>query len=161
VARATVTNDRHAGSRDGPATDALRPVATPRAYIRRTLLEVSPADGEGPGILAPEAAGAVDVFRECGWDVVVLGGRDAPDSLGLDAGWRDSVEDRDPGAWLLTDDVADDRWARPLGLHTAFVGPHAEHQPAPARCDVEFRDLRTAALEILSTDVPAGRPMRG
>jgi hypothetical protein len=128
VARATVTNDRHAGSRDGPATDALRPVATPRAYIRRTLLEVSPADGEGPGILAPEAAGAVDVFRECGWDVVVLGGRDAPDSL---------------------------------GLHTAFVGPHAEHQPAPARCDVEFRDLRTAALEILSTDVPAGRPMRG
>lgn len=133
----------------------------PRAYIRRGLLVVSGAGTEGPGHIAPEAAGAVEAFRECGWDVIVVGGSSDIASTGLDAGWRDSVEERDPGAWLLTDEVADDRWARPLGLHTALVGPHAEHQSGPARCDVAFRDLLTAALEILSTDVPAARAAEG
>jgi hypothetical protein len=107
--------------------------------------------------MAPEAAGAIDAFRECGWEVVVVGGSSDVQAEGLDADWRGSVEERDPGAWLLTDEVADDRWARPLGLHTALIGPLAEHHSGPARCDVAFRDLRTAALEILSTDAPAGR----
>ena len=71
---------------------------------------------------------------------------------GLQVDWRPTLQDRDPGGWLLTDDVTDDHWARPLGLRTALVGPHDDHQPAPARCDVEFRDLRTATLEILSSD---------
>jgi hypothetical protein len=128
---------------------------TPRAYIRRELLVVSGVGGESSGHMAPEAAGAIDAFRECGWEVVVVGGSSDIQDTGLDADWRDSLEERDPGAWLLTDEVADDRWARPLGLHTALVGPNAEQQSGPARCDVSFRDLRTAALEILATDVPA------
>jgi hypothetical protein len=136
------------------------PRSTPRAYIRPGLLVVSGAGTPGPGAIAPEAAGAVEAFRECGWEVIVVGGEDIA-ATGLDAAWRMSVDERDPGAWLLTDEVADDRWARPLGLHTAFVGPHDEHLNGPARCDVAFRDLRTAALEILSTDVPAARPAAG
>lgn len=128
-----------------------------RAYIRRGLLVVSAVGRDRRGQVAPEAAGAVKAFRACGWDVVVIGGPRDLGSTDLDASWRRSVDERDPGAWLLTDEVSDDRWARPLGIHTALVGPHAEHQAGPARCDASYRDLRTAALEILSTDVaPAG-----
>ena len=97
--------------------------------------------------MAPDARGAIDAFRSCGWTVTIVGGKTVA-APGLQVSWRPMLEDRDPGAWLLTDDVTDDQWARPLGLRTAFVGPHLEHHPAPARCDMEFRDLRTAALEI-------------
>jgi hypothetical protein len=108
--------------------------------------------------VAPEAAGAVKAFRACGWDVVVVGGPRDIRFDDLDVGWRRSVDEPDPGAWLLTDEISDDRWARPLGIHTALVGPRSEQLPGPARCDVSYRDLRTAALEILSTDAaPAGQ----
>jgi hypothetical protein len=125
----------------------------PRAYIRRSLLEVSAVGRDRQGQLAPEATGAVKAFRECGWEVVVVGGSRDLDRADLDAVWCRSVDERDPGAWLLTDQVSDDRWARPLGIHTALIGRHADNQAGPARCDVSYRDLRTAALEILSTDV--------
>lgn len=126
----------------------------PRAYISRDLV-VAAGDGDTPSHFSPEAARAIETLRECGWDVVVIGGTRAPDGAGLGSEWLRVIEDRDPGAWLLTGQVADDRWARPLGLKTALVGPNAEQQAGPARCDVAFRDLRTAALEILSIDIPS------
>jgi hypothetical protein len=124
----------------------------PNAYIRRSLLTVSPQSTRGAGHVAPDVRGAIEAFRTCGWSVTIVGGTRELRTPGLRVDWRPMLEERDPGAWLLTDDVTDDHWARPLGLRTALVGPHAEHQPAPARCDVEFRDLRTATLEILSSD---------
>lgn len=132
----------------------------PRAYIRRGLVVVSAAGSQAAAQVAPEAVGAVQAFRECGWEVVVVGGSGELGAAGLDAEWTRSVEQRDPGAWLLTDRVADDRWARSLGLHTALVGPSAEQQAGPARCDVAFRDLRSAALEIIATDVPVPTGVR-
>ena len=134
----------------------------PRAYIRHALLEVSAVGRDRRGQLAPEAAGAVKAFRECGWDVVVVGGGAELDAADLGAVWRGSVDKHDRGAWLLTDQVSDDRWARPLGIRTALVGPHVDQQDGPARCDVAYRDLRTAALEILSTEVELPRdPVSG
>jgi hypothetical protein len=124
----------------------------PNAYIRRSLLTVSTRSTRGQTHVAPDARGAIEAFRDCGWSVTVVGGTRELRAPGLYVDWQATLQDRDPGAWLLTDDVTDDHWARPLGLRTALVGPHAGNQPAPARCDVEFRDLRTAALEILSSD---------
>jgi hypothetical protein len=124
----------------------------PNAYIRRSLLTVSPRSTLGQTHVAPEARGAIEAFRDCGWSVTVVGGTRELRAPGLHVDWRATLQERDPGAWLLTDNVADDHWARPLGLRTALVGPQDDNQPAPARCDVKFRDLRTAALEILSSD---------
>ena len=64
----------------------------------------------------------------------------------------------EPGAWLLTDQVADARWARPLGLRTVLVGPTGSEGLLPQRCDFAFRDLRTAALEILARDAVTTPP---
>jgi hypothetical protein len=124
----------------------------PNAYIRRSLLTVSPRSTRNQTHVAPDARGAIEAFRDCGWSVTVVGGTRELRAPGFHVDWQATVQERDPGAWLLTDDVTDDHWARPLGLRTALVGPHLDHSPAPARCDVEFRDLRTAALEILSSD---------
>jgi hypothetical protein len=124
----------------------------PNAYIRRSLLTVSPRSSRGQTHVAPEARGAIEAFRDCGWSVTVVGGNRELRAPGVQVDWRPTLQDRDPGAWLLTDDVTDDHWARPLGLRTALVGPEDENQQAPARCDVKFRDLRQATLEILSSD---------
>lgn len=128
----------------------------PRAYIRQGLLLLDGVSTDGDGQIAPDAGGAVKAFRACGWDVVVLGSSRDPALAGVDAAWRDTLEARDPGAWLLTDQVADDLWARALGLRTALVGPTAEQPVGPCRCDVAYRDLRTAALEILSASAGRG-----
>lgn len=125
---------------------------SPRAYICHALLEVSAAGRDRRGQVAPEAAGAVKAFLDCGWEVVVLGGGSDFEAAHLGAVWRGSIDERDPGAWLLTNQVGDDRWARPLGIRTALVGPHADRQDGPARCDAAYRDLRTAALEILAKE---------
>jgi len=130
---------------------------TPRAYIQQALLQVSAVGRDRQGQLAPEVAGAIKAFRECGWEVVVVGGTTALDAADLGAAWRRSIDERDPGAWLLTDQVSDDRWARPLGIRTALVGPHADRQDGPARCDATYRDLRTAALEILAKEAQTSR----
>ena len=129
---------------------------SPRAYIRHALLEVSAVGRDRRGQVAPEAAGAVKAFRECGWEVVVVGGSSGHYAADLGAVWRGSVEEPDRGAWLLTDQVSDDRWARPLGIRTALVGPQTDRHDGPSHCDVAYRDLRTAALEILATEVEPG-----
>ena len=124
-----------------------------RVYVRSDVLTL-PQNGRerAPAMLAPDAGNALEVLVSCGWEVVVLGRDPAPRMV---PGSRLQEEDpcqHEPGAWLLTDQVADATWARPLGLRTAFVGP-SDHEPArPQRCDFAFRDLRTAALEILATD---------
>ena len=144
-------------ARPGPPTNVTMDVlrGPRRAYIRQALLEVSAVGRDRQGQLAPEAAGAVRAFRECGWEVIVVGGTSALDAADLGAIWRRSIDERDPGAWLLTDQVRDDRWARLLGIRTALVGPHGDRQDGPARCDAAYRDLRTAALEILAKEVQA------
>ena len=98
--------------------------AVPNAYIRRSLLTVSPRSTRNQTSIAPEARGAIEAFRDCGWSVTVVGGTRRLRAPGLQVDWRPTLQDRDPGGWLLTDDVTDDHWARPLGLRTALVGPH-------------------------------------
>jgi hypothetical protein len=136
----------------GPA--ALGPAAPPipRVYLRAELLTARASDGIA-GPVAPDAAYAVEALRACGWQVILVGARrpDSPELAGV--GWRDRIDARDPGAWLLTHDVGDDRWARPFGLRTALVGPTADPAQRPERCDAWFRDLRTAVLEILASDI--------
>jgi hypothetical protein len=99
--------------------------------------------------LAPDAGNALRALEAGGWEVVVLDASPAgepPDTF------LRVARDDPPGAWLLTDQVADARWARPLGLQTALVGPTGREGLLPQRCDFAFRDLRTAALEILARD---------
>src|SRR5690349_11512902 len=48
--------------------------AVPNAYIRRSLLTVSPRSTRGQTHVAPEARGAIEAFRDCGWSVTVVGG---------------------------------------------------------------------------------------
>jgi hypothetical protein len=107
-------------------------------------------DRDGPrSPLAPDAGNALEALEAGGWEVVVLDASAAgepPDTFGQMARGDQA------GGWLLTDQVADARWARPLGLRTALVGPAGGEGLLPERCDFAFRDLRTAALEILAQD---------
>jgi hypothetical protein len=121
-----------------------------RVYVRKELLTVTHFDRDGERSPPdPDADTALDALRAGGWDVVVLDASPAgepPETFD-----RLSRDDQ-PGAWLLTDQVADARWARPLGLQSALVGPTGGEGLLPQRCDFAFRDLRTAALEILARD---------
>jgi hypothetical protein len=123
-----------------------------RVYVRKDVLTVPHADRDGlRSPLAPDAGNALEALEACGWEVVVLGpGPDGtpPESLTRPGG----AQPEEPGAWLLTNQVADARWARPLGLRTALVGPAGSDALLPQRCDFAFRDLRTAVLEILARD---------
>jgi hypothetical protein len=128
--------------------------STGHVFIRRDLLTLAARDPRAMPRVAPGVADSVDALRDYGWHVVVLepgqsdGGR-AP---------RERTDGQDRRGWLLTNDIADDRWARPLGLRTALVGPPVESGLRPERCDVAFRDLRTAVLEILAGDVAGPEP---
>ena len=123
-----------------------------RVYVRRDVLTVPHFDRDGRrSPPAPDAGNALEALEACGWEVVVLDASPAgepPDAFGR------AAQHAEPGAgaWLLTDQVADARWARPLGLRTALVGPTAGEGLHPQRCDFAFRDLRTAVLEILARD---------
>ncbi len=99
--------------------------------------------------LAPDAGDALDALQACGWEVVVL---EASATAEQPEAFGNLARGVEPGAWLLTDQVTDARWARPLGLRTALVGPTGGEGLKPQRCDFAFRDLRTAALEILARD---------
>lgn len=65
------------------------------------------------------------------------------------------------GSWLIVGDPEECRSRRRPGLRTMYVGPRRPvgHRPT-ARCDVEARDLTSAAIEILTQDAmtPASRP---
>lgn len=119
-------------------------------------MTVPHADRDGQRApLAPDAGNALEALEALGWEVVVLDASPAgvpPDAFGQ------AAHREEPGAWLLTDQVADARWARPLGLRTALVGPTGGEGLLPQRCDFAFRDLRTAALEILASDATPSDP---
>lgn len=123
-----------------------------RVYVRIDVLTIPHADRDGQrSPQAPDVENALEALEALGWEVVVLGPTargEQPDTFGDEhAAHRD-----ESGSWLLTDQVADARWARPLGLRSALVGPTGGEGLLPQRCDFVFRDLRTAALEILARD---------
>jgi hypothetical protein len=129
-----------------------------RVYVRKDVLTVPHADRDGQrSPLAPDAGNALDALQACGWEVVVLATADAgelPEAFAQEG----PAHREEPGAWLLTNEVADARWARRFGLRTALVGPTGGEGSQPQRCDFAFRDLRTAALEILARDVVSTPP---
>jgi len=129
-----------------------------RVYVRKEVLTVPHADRDGQrSPVAPDAGNAVEALEACGWEVVVLGATppgEQPDTFGQENG----PQREEPGSWLLTDQVADARWARPLGLRSVLVGPTGGEGHLPQRCDFAFRDLRTAALEILAHDAVTTPP---
>jgi hypothetical protein len=81
---------------------------------------------------------------------------DVPIETGADLGTADAH-----GCWLIVGDPEECRSRRRPGLRTMYVGPRRPvgHRPT-ARCDVEARDLTSAAIEILTQDAmtPASRP---
>ena len=146
-------SDREAAPINPPSDPRAEPGFGPsrRVFIQRQVLLAS-AESDAEVHPSPDAALAVDAFRECGWHVTVIGAPPPALPVADEPEWCEEIVERVPGAWLLTDDVGDDRWARPLGLRTALVRPAGPWSTGPERCDVRFRDLRTAALEILATE---------
>jgi hypothetical protein len=124
-----------------------------RVYVRPDVLTVPHADRDGQrSPVAPDAGHALDALRACGWEVVVLGDTTAgevPETFRA----GDAARSGGTGGWLLTSEVADAGWARRIGLRSALVGPAGGEGLLPQRCDFAFRDLRTAALEILARDI--------
>jgi hypothetical protein len=127
--------------------------AMSRVYVRANVLTVPHADRDGQrSPVAPDASQALDALRACGWDVVVLAdtaGGEVPESVSSS---RTSAS-TPGGGWLLTNAVADASWARRMGLRSALVGPTGSEALLPQRCDFAFRDLKTAALEILAREI--------
>jgi hypothetical protein len=98
--------------------------------------------------LAPDARQAIAALSEGGWSITVLG--EDPGAAGESLEHTDTPPDHEPGAWLVTADVNDCRWARRAGLRSVLVGGAIES--GPARCDHVSRSLFAAALEILSSE---------
>jgi hypothetical protein len=121
--------------------------ARTRVYLRPEVLVIERrSDGDPP--LAPDAEQAIAALAEGGWAVTILG-----DGLGSSAQHLDRTVTppaHEPGAWLVTADVSDCRWARLAGLRSVLVGGATES--GPARCDHVSRNLFSAALEILSSE---------
>lgn len=126
----------------------------PTVYIRPEVLVIEGTSGRSDASPAPDREGAIAALGDCGWDVVVLG---EPHVAGGRAAMMPDlphVAQPGPGsgAWLVTTDVGDCRWARRDGLRTILVS--ADHSSAgrPERCDLTARSLFSAALEIMSRD---------
>jgi hypothetical protein len=116
-------------------------------YLRPDVLVIE-RESAGNAPLAPDAEHAIAALADGGWSVTVLGDEPAPVAEHLDH--ADAAPDYEPGAWLVTADVADCRWARRAGLRSVLVG--GATASGPARCDRTSRNLFGAALEILSSE---------
>jgi hypothetical protein len=126
-----------------------------RVYLRPEVLVIERSTEGSSAPLAPDAEAAIEALAEGGWTVTVLGDDPGPAAARLDhAG---AAPEHEPGAWLVTADVTDCRWARRAGLRSVLVGGAIES--GPARCDHTSRNLFAAALEILSSEqgVPSVR----
>lgn len=130
-----------------------------RVYVDHELLVVS-APGtadEAPAPRAPDAPDALRHLAEAGHELVVVG--PSPVDLGNDGPivrWQAALGKGRLSGWYLTADVRRCSTARQHGLSTVLVGPPVSSTMSPERCDREARDLTTAALEILATDVMGG-----
>jgi hypothetical protein len=114
--------------------------------------------------LVPGASEALRHLVDAGHTLAVVGNLppglgaslDVPIEAGADLGATDAH-----GCWLIVGDPEECRSRRRPGLRTMYVGPRRPvgHRPT-ARCDVEARDLTSAAIEILTQDAmtPASRP---
>jgi hypothetical protein len=130
-----------------------------RIYVDHELLVV-PAPGtadEAPAPPAPDAPDALRHLAEAGHELVVVG----PSPVDLGNGgpvvrWQATLGKGRLSGWYLTADVHRCSTARQSGLRTVLVGPPVPSTMSPERCDREARDLTTAALEILATDVMGG-----
>lgn len=123
-------------------------------YLRPEVLVIERAADGNAKPLAPDVEQAIAALAEGGWSVTVLG-----DDLGAVAGHLEhalTAPAHEPGAWLVTADVSDCRWARQAGLRSVLVGGAVDS--GPARCDHTTRNLFAAALEILSSEQALPQP---
>jgi hypothetical protein len=112
------------------------------------VLVIERSDDRATAPLAPDVEHAIAALIDGGWAITVLG-EDAGAAEGR-LEHTSSAPDHEPGAWLVTADVGDCRWARLAGLRSVLVGGAIES--GPARCDHTSRNLFAAALEILSSE---------
>lgn len=128
-----------------------------------------------PTLLPPQTAGDPEVelrhLAEAGFELVLLDeGRRAAGSRGSGRSTGASLESTsglairsarsmDPngrGDWLLTADPSRCGRARQSVCRTILVGPVAVDERHPvSRCDVVARDLKSAVLEILTSEAMA------
>ncbi len=130
-----------------------------RVYVDHELLTIAtPQASEGGSAPpAPDAPEALRHLAEAGHELVVVG--PTPVELGDDGPmvrWQANLGRGRLSGWYLTGDVHRCSTARRTGLRTILVGPPVPSTMSPERCDREARDLTTAALEILATDVMGG-----
>jgi hypothetical protein len=129
-----------------------------RVYVDHELLVVTGVGGstEGSPPPAPDAPDALRHLADAGHELVVLGPSPVELGEGPPVRWQASLGNGRVSGWYLTADVHRCASARQRGLRTVLVGPPVPTAMAPERCDREARDLTTAALEILATDVMGG-----
>jgi hypothetical protein len=134
-----------------------------RIYLHTgALLSSLPASDRRGGSDVSLVSGASEALRhlvDAGHELVVVGelppavraSLDLPLETAVDVGSADAR-----GCWLIVADPEECRSRRRPGLRTMYVGPRRppEHRPT-ARCDVEARDLPSAAIEILTQDAMA------
>jgi hypothetical protein len=109
--------------------------------------------------LVPGAAEALRHLIEAGHEIVVVGNLPAGLAVSLDLPLETAADigsGHARGSWFVVGDPEECRSLRRPGLRTMYVGPRrpVEHRPT-ARCDVEARDLSSAAIEILTQDAMA------
>jgi hypothetical protein len=121
-----------------------------------------------PGLL-PSGVGdhEVDELRhlvDAGFGLVLLDdGHDASSAMraatqaGLSVSRARTMDPGGRGDWLLTTDASRCGRARQTVCRTVLVGPVASDEPHPvSRCDFVARDLKSAVLQILTSEAMAG-----
>jgi hypothetical protein len=126
-----------------------------RIYLEPGVLVARPDAEPGQSTIVPEAAEALQMLVDTDHELVLVSNGDwaidLPDGFPPLGGVED-IDGATRGSWFLT---SDPELCGPRNSHvrTVLVGPGpATHKATVQRCDLATRDLRAAALEILTRE---------